>query len=87
MFILLTIFFSRLKAIQKLSSHVNVETDDPISNEELQDLNKDILKRYEQLNQVHLLMNLYLKIEIYYLNIMYFYFRWNNICLRNLENI
>ena len=81
------ITFSRLKAIQKLSSHVNVETDDPISNEELQDLNKDILKRYEQLNQVHLLMNLYLKIEIYYLNIMYFYFRWNNICLRNLENI
>ena len=46
-----------------------METDDPISNEELQDLNKDILKRYEQLNQVHLLMNLYLKIEIYYLNI------------------
>jgi len=42
----------RLKAIQKLSSHVNVETDDPISNEELQDLNKDILKRYEQLNQM-----------------------------------
>merc|ERR1712223_267634 len=42
----------RLKAIQKLSSHVNVETDDPISNEELQDLNKGILKRYEQLNQM-----------------------------------
>ena len=31
---------------------MNVEVDDPIHYEELQDLNKDILKRNEQLNQV-----------------------------------
>ena len=48
----LIIIFFRLKAIQKLSTHVNVEVDDPIHYEELQDLNKDILKRNEQLNQV-----------------------------------
>ena len=31
---------------------MNVDADDHVSNEELQDLNKDILKRNEQLNQV-----------------------------------
>ena len=42
--------FSRLKAIQKHMKDVHPDSD--TETEELKDLNKDILRRYEQLKQV-----------------------------------
>ena len=56
---------------------MNVDADDHVSNEELQDLNKDILKRNEQLNQVYNKFHVILIILLYtyflnYLNKMYF---------------
>ena len=43
-------FFCRLKAIQKHMKDVHPDSD--TETEELKDLNKDILRRYEQLKQV-----------------------------------
>lgn len=43
----------RLKAIQKQSGHVKPDTDEEKA--ELRDLNKDLLRRNEQIGQVHLI--------------------------------
>ena len=96
---ILNFFNSRLKAIKKQMGHAVAETD--AEEEALKDLNKDLLRRNEQIAQVFFFYFTHL-FDIIWHWILFFYpcpkrsiskllyflnFRWSNYCLGNPDGI